>query len=225
MGLALALTLQSLLAPRWPRAELPREWGSDRQLGLGLGLGLGERRLRRLGTLPGQRDRDRALSETLVLEVQGGLGPGSGPAGEAPMPLSRRRGSGMGALELRVVAAQVRKRSDLAVPRLVRDRLDLRLSGVRLERLSPGFSYGRGWLRGRPALQTCLTGAAQGGYSEAQLSRLRDQPLPWGWPRVLYILGLKDNRDFSCLLLTLSVPENSPAPKATRQPAGRTSAP
>lgn len=249
VGLVLALTLQSLLAPRWPRAELPREWGSDRQQRLRLELG--QRRLRLLRTLPGRRDPDRALSETLVLEVLGGPGPGPGaeakgsraprqspgqterqtwglmPGGrgaEALTPLSRRRGAA-GALELRVVAAQVRKRSDLAVPRLVRDRPDLRLSGVRLERLSPRFSYARGWLRGRPALQTCLTGAAQGGYSEAQLSRLRDQPTPWDWPRISYILGLRDNRDFSCLLLTLSTPEHVPAPMATRQPAGPTSAP
>jgi hypothetical protein len=135
VGVALAALSQSLLAPRWPRAELPA--------GFGRNLRLAEQPLRLTARLPGRRDRDLAVSNTLVFEA-----PGAGP--QQP------------ALELRVLAVQTRHRSDLAVPRLVRDRPDLRLRAVTVGRQGPQFSYARGVLNGRPACRAASPALAKG---------------------------------------------------------------
>lgn len=217
-ALTLAALLQSLLAPRWPAAALPPDFGE--------GLRLGDRPLRLLGTLPGQRDRDQALSETLIFDAGepgsaavGGTGNGakgapnpslgslSGPANSAGRGARRvdqpRSAAQQPGLELRLLAAQTRHRSDLAGPRLTRNRPDLRLTQLRLIQATPEFGYAKGLWNGQPALQTCLTGQRQGGYSEQQLSHLRDRPPQPGWPWVLTVLGLRDNRDFSCVLVTV----------------------
>lgn len=194
-ALALAAQLQSLLAPRWPQAELPK--------GFADGLRLGDRPLKLLRTLPSQRDRDRAMGTTLVFALE------EAPADSRGNTSAQMQPQGGASQELWLLAVQTRHRSDLAVPRLVRDRPELQLkpepgrSRVRILQAGPAFGYGQGLWQGRPALQTCLSGPGQGGYSEMQLTRLRDHPPPPGVPRLLHLLGLRDIREFSCVLVTV----------------------
>ncbi|MEB3331531.1 MAG: hypothetical protein VKI83_03445 [Synechococcaceae cyanobacterium] len=189
--MALAALLQSLLAPRWPQAELPA--------GFAQGLRLGGIPLRLIQTLPARRSRDLAFSETLVFAVEEQAGTGVGSEKRAGA------GAGPGRLELRLVAVQTRHRSDLAVPRLTRDRPDLRLTSVKVSQASPSFAYGKGLWQGRAALQTCLTGKGEGGFSEAQLSQLRDLPASTDLEtQVSHVLGLADLREFNCVLVTMA---------------------
>jgi hypothetical protein len=168
---------QAALFPRWPKAQpLPQQ----RLLAAVEGT---EAAISRL-TLPnGERQASRnqnvALSETMAFRFADGE-------------------------ELRVLRGVARERSSFTLQTFTAKRPELNLQAGSPQGSPPRVD---GRLQGRPARQTCvvaLSPTAQGfGVNEAQLAPLVDRAAQGKAAALRRIIGLQENRNYSCVLISL----------------------
>lgn len=176
-ALATLAALQAVVFPRWPRAKpLPQQHllaSVQRADSQAKPLTLPEKERQ------ASRSHDLAVSETLAF----------------------RFGDGE---ELRVLRGTSRERAKFAIDTFTAKRPELKL---RNSTLSGPPARTSGVIQGRPALQTCLVAlspVAQGfGVDAAQLAPLVDQAAQGREAALRRILGLQDNRDYSCVLISL----------------------
>lgn len=196
-GLASLAALQATLLPPWPKARplsaaaiseaLRQASISAEPLASSADASLGE------------RSHELATSAPLAWRLN------AGATGQAGAELSLMRGT-------------VRKRGNLQAALIARDRKNLKLERRRLEAGPPPVA--RGTIAGRDGLHTCWVGTpgAGGGYgvTSEQLTYLIDsQAQGQGHTgSVLRLIGLKPNRDHSCVLISLRSGSPAPLPAA-----------
>ena len=162
-------------------------------------------------SLPGRVSADRALSSTLVWTLAGGQ-------------------------QLQILQGRSKDFPQFQLAMLTSGVPGLQLRERRLDQPSPGSALGR--IDGRPAIQTCLVpqfttpptaAVSQRGLHAAVEQVARSRP-----DRLLALLGLRPNRVYACVIVSLRSPTTAalPAPLWPRlllalqpaleqQPAGR----
>jgi hypothetical protein len=172
--LAAVAAMQALVLPRWPRAvPLP----SDRLT----------TQLRRAGwqpsplpPLPARRSYERATSPILRWRL------GNGDT-------------------LQLMAGSVRQRTNFQAAFLIRDEPSLALNARRLDTPLAGSSAGR--IGRQNALQTCLVPGVMPpqnqGVTAVQLGHAGDRLSGGGMATWQRLIGLRANRELSCILVSL----------------------
>lgn len=176
-AVATLAALQAALFPRWPKAEpLPQQRLLTSLEGT-------ESEISPLALPSKERQASRtqnvALSETMAFRFADGE-------------------------ELRMLRGVARERGSFTLKTFTTHRPELILKGGSLDGSPPRMD---GRIQGRPARQTCvvaLSPKAQGfGVNESQLTTLVDRAAQGKAAAMRRILGLQENRNYSCVVISL----------------------
>jgi hypothetical protein len=175
--------LQAILLPRWPRANLP-------PMGP---LSLKGYQVSSEPSLPGSATSDLAISSTARFR----LVPGSSIGGNGDKAPDR-------VINLQMAMLVPRGLRSFQVAAATKDRPDLRLEQRRIL-FSEGNELAVGLIKGRTALQTCLTRSGSTAVTQEALGRVESQQPPLTLKQQMArIIGLRLNRNPHCLLITVT---------------------